>query len=78
MARERPKNPQAEHGANTDTSGATTGYEAKLWRMADALRGSKRAECLLSPRSVRCGRRIGMPNRKYIVRLSCDERKHLQ
>ena len=40
MARERPKNPQAEHGANTDTSGATTGYEAELWRMADALRGS--------------------------------------
>ena len=40
MARERPKNPQAEHVANTDTSGATTGYEDELWRMADALRGS--------------------------------------
>ena len=40
MARERPKNPQAEHGANTGTSGATTGYEADLWRMADTLRGS--------------------------------------
>ena len=36
----RPKNPQAEHGANTGTSGATTGYEADLWRMADTLRGS--------------------------------------
>ena len=40
MARGRPKNPQAEHGANTGTSGATTGYEADLWRMADTLRGS--------------------------------------
>ena len=40
MARGRPKNPQAEHGANTGTSGATTGYEADLWQMADALRGS--------------------------------------
>ena len=35
-----PKNPQAEHGANTGTSGATTGYEAELWQMADTLRGS--------------------------------------
>ena len=26
--------------ANTANSGATTGYEADLWRMADALRGS--------------------------------------
>ena len=40
MARRRPENPQAEHGANTGTSGATTGYEADLWRMADTLRGS--------------------------------------
>ena len=40
MARERPENPQADHGANTGTSGATTGYEAKLWQMADTLRGS--------------------------------------
>ena len=40
MARERPKNSQADHGANTGTSGATTGYEAELWQMADALRGS--------------------------------------
>ena len=40
MARERPKNPQADRGAYTGTSGATTGYEADLWRMADTLRGS--------------------------------------
>ena len=40
MARGKPENPQAEHGANTGTSGATTGYEADLWRMADTLRGS--------------------------------------
>ena len=40
MARGRPKNPQADRGAHTGTSGATTGYEAELWRMADALRGS--------------------------------------
>ena len=33
---------------------------------------------MLSPRSVRFGRRIGMPNRKYIVRLSFDERQDLQ
>ena len=30
--------PQA--GTNTGTSGATTGYEAELWKMADTLRGS--------------------------------------
>ena len=35
MARARTKKPRAK----TDT-GATTGYEAELWRMADALRGS--------------------------------------
>ena len=40
MARGRPKNPQADRGANTGTSGAMTGYEADLWRMADTLRGS--------------------------------------
>ena len=40
MARGRPKNPQADRGANTGTSGAMTGYEAELWQMADALRGS--------------------------------------
>ena len=41
MARGRPKNPQADRGANPGTSGATTGYEAELWQMADTLRGSQ-------------------------------------
>ena len=27
-------------GAKTAAQGATTGYEAELWRMADSLRGS--------------------------------------
>ena len=36
MARGRPKKPQLK----PDDQGATTGYEADLWRMADALRGS--------------------------------------
>ena len=40
MARGRPRKLQADPGANTDTHGATTGYEAELWRMADTLRGS--------------------------------------
>ena len=46
MARERPKNPQADRGAYTGTSGATTGYEADLWRMADTLRGSMKTRAL--------------------------------
>ena len=40
MARGRPKNPHADRGAHTGTSGATTGYEAELWAMADTLRSS--------------------------------------
>ena len=40
MARGRPENPQDDHGANTGTSGAMTGYEAELWQTANALRGS--------------------------------------
>ena len=40
MERGRPRKLQADPGANTDTHGATTGYEADLWRMADTLRGS--------------------------------------
>ena len=36
MARGRPKKPQLK----PDDQGATTGYEADLWRMADVLRGS--------------------------------------
>ena len=38
MARERLK--LSNSGANQDDQGATTGYEAELWSMADALRGS--------------------------------------
>ena len=40
MARERPKNPQSDPDAKPGAHGVTTGYEAELWRMADALRGS--------------------------------------
>ncbi len=40
MARGRPRKQTAgERGADT-VQAATTGYEAELWRMADALRGS--------------------------------------
>ena len=39
MARGRPRAQKAEGGAGT-AQAATTGYEAELWRMADALRGS--------------------------------------
>ena len=39
-SRTDPRKPQADPDANTDTHGATTGYEAKLWQMADTLRGS--------------------------------------
>ncbi len=38
MARERPK--RSHPSAYQKDQGATTGYEAALWRMADALRGS--------------------------------------
>ena len=36
MALGRPKTPRSDPDANTDTHGATTGYEAELWQMADA------------------------------------------
>ena len=39
MAQERPKKPQS-NDEKLGTQGATTGYEAELWRMADNLRGS--------------------------------------
>ncbi len=39
MVREQPGKPRSSGGKVTDQS-ATTGYEAELWRMADALRGS--------------------------------------
>ena len=31
---------QRKNAQSADTTGATVGYEAQLWRMADALRGS--------------------------------------
>ena len=41
MARGRPKKPKSNPEAKKPGAhGATTGYEADLWRMADALRGS--------------------------------------
>ena len=41
MARGRPKNPQSNpETKKPGAHGATTGYEANLWRMADILRGS--------------------------------------
>ena len=40
MARGRPRKQQPETGNTAVIQGATTGYEAELWAMADALRGS--------------------------------------
>ena len=40
MARARTRKPNPGAGAASDGQAATTGYEAALWRMADALRGS--------------------------------------
>lgn len=40
MAQERKKKTKSSHDAKTGSNGATTGYEAKLWHMADILRGS--------------------------------------
>ena len=40
MARERPRKPPLDPDAKPGAHGATTGYEADLWRMADTLRGS--------------------------------------
>ena len=39
MARRRPAK-QRDGGVAPPNGGATTGYEAELWAMADALRGS--------------------------------------
>ena len=39
MARGRPKNTKSPGGGAAD-QGAITGYEAEMWAMADALRGS--------------------------------------
>ena len=40
MAKARPRKRRGKAGQTPKTSGATTGYEAELWAMADALRGS--------------------------------------
>ena len=40
MAKARPRKRHKKAGKTQKTSGATTGYEAELWAMADALRGS--------------------------------------
>ena len=40
MARGRKGKAQEEAAAELGTSGATTGYEAELWQMADTLRRS--------------------------------------
>ena len=40
MAKARPKKRRGKARQTPKTSGATTGYEAELWAMADALRGS--------------------------------------
>ena len=40
MVRGRPKKPKSDPDAKPGAHGATTGYEAELWQMADTLRGS--------------------------------------
>ena len=40
MALGRPKKATSARDQKPGTHGATTGYEAELWRMADTLRGS--------------------------------------
>ena len=40
MARGRSKKKQSDAGTKPGANGATTGYEAELWQMADTLRGS--------------------------------------
>ena len=40
MARRRSGRAALDHGKSPAGDGATTGYEAELWAMADALRGS--------------------------------------
>ena len=47
MALGRPEKPRSDPDANTDTHGATTGYEAELWQMADAF--EERRALLVSP-----------------------------
>jgi type I restriction enzyme M protein len=40
MARGRPRNTTSDADASPNEGGANVGYEAQLWQMADALRGS--------------------------------------
>ena len=40
MASGRTKNTRNQSEMKLQSTGATTGYEAQLWQMADALRGS--------------------------------------
>lgn len=40
MARKQPKGKRPSTGEKTGNNGAVIGHEAKLWQMADALRGS--------------------------------------
>ena len=40
MARGRPRKSKTDGDNGRESQGATTGYEAELWRMADTLRGS--------------------------------------
>lgn len=40
VANGRPKKQQTSGETATDSQGATTGFEAELWQMADTLRGS--------------------------------------
>lgn len=39
MAKPRTSRKTPSNAADTTASGATVGYEAQLWQMADALRG---------------------------------------
>ena len=40
MKARKPKKPAGDTATKPADNGATTGYEADLWRMADTLRGS--------------------------------------
>ena len=40
MASGRPRKARSSNDTKSGSNGATVGYEAELWRMADALRGS--------------------------------------
>ena len=52
---------QRDGAGATLNGGATTGYEADLWRMADTLRGSMDAASSCSARGSRNGSSSGRP-----------------